>query len=242
MSFILDALKKLERQKQQENASGDGETVMEGGRRWGEGKRPIEVGKSVVIIAFLALAIAGFALYRSLSVEKPVPPAATVSRTPPPEPSAKVPTPTTRPVAPMEEPERDVDDPAASTETQPVEETELPTEEEPASPEPVPEDVVETVPPVRLVGRTDVEEPPDESENPAELTRSESDGDAAAEVPESLPELVLQGTSVVDGRPVAVINYQRLYEGDTIEGARVLKISDRVVELEYEGRRFTIKL
>ena len=42
----------------------------------------------------------------------------------------------------------------------------------------------------------------------------------SSETPEGLPELVLQGTSIVEGRPVAVVNYQRLFEGDFIEGAR----------------------
>ncbi len=56
-----------------------------------------------------------------------------------------------------------------------------------------------------------------------------------------LPRLVLQVTSVVDGRPVAVLHSRKVFEGEVIEGARVLKISERAVEVEYQGRRFTIK-
>jgi hypothetical protein len=255
MSFILDALKKLERQKQQEeNASGGGETVMEGGRRWGQSKRRIDVGKSVVVVALLALVIAGFALYQSSSVEKPELPAASEAQDVPAqeerhdvtaplvrgqvtaqtssEPSGKASLASSSPVVPAEEPET-------------VEETEagLDTEEEPDASEPPAEEGVETAPPVRLVGRTH-ENPPDEKVDPApaDTAPSELVGEAVEGIPEGLPELVLQGTSVVDGRPIAVINYQRLFEGDSIEGARILKILDRVVELEYEGKRFVIKL
>jgi hypothetical protein len=61
-------------------------------------------------------------------------------------------------------------------------------------------------------------------------------------LPDHFPELVLQGTSVIDGAPVAVINDQRVFEGDSVEGARVLGIEERAVELELEGVRFRIQL
>jgi hypothetical protein len=55
-----------------------------------------------------------------------------------------------------------------------------------------------------------------------------------------LPRLVLQGTSVLDGRPVAVVSDRRVFEGDIIEGAVVITIGERSVELEFEGQRFTL--
>ena len=58
----------------------------------------------------------------------------------------------------------------------------------------------------------------------------------------TIPSLVLQGTSVIDGNPVAVISDQRVFEGDLIEGARVLRIGEREVELELEGKRFVLRL
>jgi hypothetical protein len=64
-----------------------------------------------------------------------------------------------------------------------------------------------------------------------------------ASTPEPLPELpalVLQGTSVLDGKPVAVVSDRRVFEGDTIEGAVVIRIDERSVELEFQGRRFTL--
>ncbi len=57
-----------------------------------------------------------------------------------------------------------------------------------------------------------------------------------------LPQLVLQGTSVLAGKPVAVVSDRRVFEGDTIEGAVVIRIEERLVELEFEGRRFTLTL
>jgi hypothetical protein len=41
---------------------------------------------------------------------------------------------------------------------------------------------------------------------------------------------------------VAVINHQRLLQGESIAGARVIKILDYQVELEYQGRRFVLGL
>jgi hypothetical protein len=60
------------------------------------------------------------------------------------------------------------------------------------------------------------------------------------EPPRELPRLVLQGTSVLDGRPVAVVSDRRVFVGDIIDGAIVLRIEERLVELEFDGRRFTL--
>jgi multidrug resistance efflux pump len=68
---------------------------------------------------------------------------------------------------------------------------------------------------------------------------------AAARVarPETgLPRLSLEAISIINGKPVAVINKQKLVAGDTISGARIIKILDYQVELEYQGRRFAIGL
>ena len=61
-------------------------------------------------------------------------------------------------------------------------------------------------------------------------------------LPGHFPKLVLQGTSVINGEPVAVINDQRVFEGDHVDGARVMGIEERAVELEIEGFRFKIRL
>ena len=54
--------------------------------------------------------------------------------------------------------------------------------------------------------------------------------------------LVLQGTSAIEGRAVAVISEQRVFEGDRIDGALVLRIMEREVELEYKGELFRLQL
>ena len=54
--------------------------------------------------------------------------------------------------------------------------------------------------------------------------------------------LVLQGTSAIDGRAVAVISERRVFEGDRIDGALVLRIMEREVELEYKGELFRLQL
>ena len=58
---------------------------------------------------------------------------------------------------------------------------------------------------------------------------------------DALPGLVLQGTALLEDRPVAVVNYQRVFEGDIIEGARVIKILDRAIEVEFMGKRYTLR-
>jgi hypothetical protein len=61
-----------------------------------------------------------------------------------------------------------------------------------------------------------------------------------AESPSGLPRLSLEAVSVIEGKPVAVINKRRLVPGEMIAGARVIRILEDQVELEYRGRRFAI--
>ncbi len=241
MSFILDALKKLERQKEKEKPSQPGDqTVMVGGRRWGDKRAGIAFGWGSVIVAVAALVIAGLALYRSLTPSR-----ATSNGALP-------------PVAEISPPESPAPEPSAGTADS--EDVSEPKPENPPQREPSPlarlfslfkmtrkiipsirwisktsktseSDEVETAPPVRLTGNA-------KAERAAEQAKEEPES-PTLEIPEGLPDLVLQGTSVVDGKPIAVVNYQRLFEGDTIEGATVIRITDRSVELEYEGKKFT---
>ena len=55
-------------------------------------------------------------------------------------------------------------------------------------------------------------------------------------------EFSLQGTSIIGGQPVAVINEIRVFVGDWIGGARVVSISERVVELDVDGTIVTLTL
>ncbi len=233
MSYILDALKKIERQKQAAEGTDDALPVMEGGRRWGETRPRISFTMvGVVAIALAALVLAGLALiqaYRedaSSSSSIAARPTMTESsggqldqggaELVPPEPSPLPPPPAV--------PSSDVDLAAAKSRAV--------AREEPEESETQPEEELEVIHPVRLTGQGE----PGSTE--PEVGVSE---DVLDEPPEGAPELVLQGTSVVEGRPVAVVNLQRLFEGDTIEGAKVIRIMDRVVEMEFDGKRFVIE-
>jgi len=62
----------------------------------------------------------------------------------------------------------------------------------------------------------------------------------AAHSDPGLPRLSLEAIAVVDGKPVAMINNRKLGLGGVIAGARVIRILEDRVELEYQGRRFAI--
>ena len=214
MSFILDALKKVER-KTDENAQNA--VVMQGGRRWGDRRFPWALG-AVVLLAISALALATVSFLRSFPSGSVEPeserPAVSIS-----EPSA----------SPTSPPSREVPPPKRSERAETVAPSATVEDEGPAviaeSEEP------QAAPPITLVGRS--------ADGPGAAALSTT-GDG--QPPGELPPLVLQGTSMIDGRPVAVVNYQRVFEGDFIEGARVVKILDRAVELEFQGTQFTIRL
>ena len=44
-----------------------------------------------------------------------------------------------------------------------------------------------------------------------------------------------------DGRPVAMINDRLVFEGDSFEGVRVLRIGDAEVEVEVHGQRRVLR-
>jgi len=240
MSFILDALKKLERQKQTGGLQDqEGQGTIQGGRHWGEERNRRLFGWGSVVVALVALIVAAVALYRSQQL-----PSSGTSPSEPPTstltPETSSPSATDRSNTERESVSREVKKaeslptttvsvrqpssqvPKAETPSEVVEDTDV------ASPEPSP-----PAHPVRLVGRN-------AADRGAVGASDDEAGTSSSEIPEGLPELVLQGTSVVEGQPVAVVNYQRLFEGDFIEGARVIRISDSLVELEFKGKRFKL--
>jgi hypothetical protein len=245
MSFILEALKKVDRKK---DGAQDG-VVMQGGRRWGDARFPWELA-AVVLVAVVALALATVAILRSFQGGEAGVPLRSGERgvtvegqTPPPSPPnvpaeekvteslESIPSPDERSVPEA----REVSPvPAVGRAETPEAPASIGTEAVPANEETQVMAGVEEVgpaPPVTLVGRASDDSAPAEVDNGAD-----------EQPPSELPSLVLQGTSVIDGKAVAVVNYQRLFEGDFIGGARVVKILDRAVELEFKGTRFTIRL
>jgi len=215
MSFILDALKKVER-KTNENAQNA--VVMQGGRRWGDRRFPWALG-AVVLLAISALALATVSFLRSFPSGSVEPESE--------RPEVSIREPSTETVT--SPPSREVPPPERSERAETVAPSATVEDEGPAviaeSEEP------QAAPPITLVGRS--------ADGPGAAALSTT-GDG--QPPSELPPLVLQGTSMIDGRPVAVVNYQRVFEGDFIEGARVVKILDRAVELEFQGTQFTIRL
>jgi hypothetical protein len=113
-----------------------------------------------------------------------------------------------------------------------------------ASPSPPPAEAVsEPAPTVAVVEVPPAESPAQKDEVEPEPEPEPSDPVLEAEEPApalEIPQLVLQGTSVLAGRPVAVVSDRRVFEGDIIEGAVVIRISERLVELDFNGRRFTL--
>lgn len=55
------------------------------------------------------------------------------------------------------------------------------------------------------------------------------------------PALVLQAITQQDGRAVALISDRVLREGDEVQGARVVRIGEAEVEIEFQGRRITLR-
>ena len=236
MSFILDALKKVDRKKDGQAEEG---MVMQGGRVWGESRSASGwVWGAVLVLAIATFGLAAVALFRSFPAETRE--AAAVASEPqavPSSPPSKGETPVSitdgtdgADVAPKKSSQATsssgVIEPLGTLpETALVEAEVLAGLAPPAPP----------APPVRLVGRGAI----DRSSPPVNPEGLEAEQE---KLPADLPPLALQGTSVIDGTPVAVVNYQRVFEGDIIEGARVIKILDRAVELEFKGSRFTIRL
>jgi hypothetical protein len=64
---------------------------------------------------------------------------------------------------------------------------------------------------------------------------------ASPAAPEEPPSLRLEGISAADGKPVAVINGSRVFEGDSVDGARVVRIVPDSVVLDFGGRRITLR-
>lgn len=255
MSFILDALKKVEQEKRVDPASVERAAVSS--RRSARGQlwamMAIALASAALTAALLgAFLKSGWPAPGSQSAERPVVEASSVA--PPAERSQVVrsaagpdgmPTGRTESVA-APAPRRVAPVVSAGDETRVVDEADAVVDSSRptgASAEPEPE--AERAMPVHIVGRESaaletLRQAAASSTPPEPAPEGHSPGGSAP--PEGLPDLVLQGTSVLDGAPVAVISERRVFEGDRIEGATVVRISEREVELVFEGHRFTLTL
>jgi len=230
MSLILDALRKLEREK---DARAPGILVV-GSVPWGETSRARRLALVGLAAAALALAVAFGWLLRPAAAPpageaqppvtaptlaaRPAPTPTPPAATPPPSwaPQAALPSAPPirldRPAAPQATPRpRDAAPVAPSTEAAP----------EPVTPA-APQDSTETAPERISVspGAPDTEPPP------------------AATRPDALR---LTAISQRDGRPVALINDRLVFEGDSFEGVRVIRIGEAEVEVEVRGERRVLR-
>src|SRR5439155_793101 len=59
--------------------------------------------------------------------------------------------------------------------------------------------------------------------------------------PSPAPALVLQAITERDGQPIAIVNDHLVRVGDEVDGIRVLAIRVDEVEVEFHGRRTTLR-
>jgi hypothetical protein len=192
VSLILDALKKLEGEK---NAREPGVLVV-GSVPWGERRRS-RLPLALAAAALLALAFAGWWWLRP--TPRPAA-AAPASASPAPTPSPGVAgTPTA-----LTPPERLA--PSSTASAPPARQLAVPTLDEtagsPAPPEGAPK---------------------------APGTRPAAD------------DLRLNAITRRDGRPVALVNDRLVFEGDSFDGVRILRIGEAEVEVEVRGQRRVLR-
>jgi hypothetical protein len=81
-----------------------------------------------------------------------------------------------------------------------------------------------------------------------EPARVDSAGEPAAQAiapattpsPAAPKHFRLQAISLRDGKPVAVLDGRLVYEGESFDGVRVVRIGEAEVELEVDGRRLVV--
>ena len=234
MSLILDALKKIEQDKRRPDGS-QIESISVSRERLGGRQHVLSMAAIAVGSALLTAAAVSFLNNNRHGADATVPvaPAEPLEVKAPPEPR-ELKTPPTELETPVvvvtKEASVRTRDPVPVPEPEPV----------PASIEEPPDDATQ---PIRLVGRERVLLDGLSIKDPAEsFDHDDAEPQDSEPLPDDFPDLVLQGTSVIGNNAVAVISDQRVFEGDRIEGALVIRIGEREVELELDGRRFTLRL
>ena len=211
MSLILDALKKLEREK---DAREPGVLVV-GSVPWGARARS-RLPLAAALAGTGLVALVAFALWPR---DRPARPAAA--------PSPVASAPALAPATPAVPPAPAVPRAAAPPGPAAVR----------ASAAPPPEARRLSVP-TAAVGPAEVPSPGSASAEEEASTTSPSPSRAEAPAPD---DLHLNAISQRDGRPVALINDRLLFEGDSFDGVKILRIGETEVEVEVRGKRRVLR-
>jgi len=236
MSLILDALRKLEHQK---GAQEPGVLVV-GSVPWGETSRARRLalrGGALVVVALAVLA--GWLLRRAPAAPVPAArPATAVAPTPAPTPSAgallraTAPPPTA--LAPPPEP------------VPPIRLSHAPAAE-PARLRPADRTAAPSAPAADAPGQPVVSTPPTSEPSPETARTAPPPLAGAAPTPAAAASgsaadgLRLTAISQRDGKPVALINDRLVFEGDSFDGIRVVRIGETEVEIEIKGQRRVLR-
>ena len=229
MSFILDALKKLEREKQAREPG----VVMVGPVPWGGRDRRRWARTLGLAAAALGVVVMGalWWLQAEPAPPRPVDRDAAAGQASEPSPAvASAPAATTLPpageaVVARPSASRDRRATTAAAPAPARRERDLP----PAPPAPTPATPSQATAPEEIAPAV-VETAPEPPIEPAPAEEG-----AAAD-----PEFRLTAISTRDGEPIALLNDRLVREGDSFGGVRVLRIGATDVEIEVDGQRRTI--
>jgi hypothetical protein len=217
MSLILEALRKLEREKR----SAEPGFLVLGPQSWPSA--PARRWRTLVAAGALALAVVVVAVL----VRRPgaAPPAAPAAAPPP--------TLAYAPPRPESAPPPTLPSPIAVT---PIANAPLPLE--PALPAAEMEEPPAAPQPAGAPARVEAREAEEASVPPTSDPPEPSGMQPSPQAPPA--RFTLQAISVRDGRPVAVLNERLVYEGESFDGVRVVRIGEAEVELEVDGRRLVV--
>jgi hypothetical protein len=226
MSLILDALRKLERQK----SAGEPGVLVVGSVPWGGTSRTRHL-----VLAGAAAAVLAAGVLVGWLLRPAAPPPATALPAAAPLPAEPRPSPTSLPKAPVATAAARYELPSAPpvrlsrplpTAPARVNRAQSPLPD-PAPAAPTPEPASASLPVAS----------PTES-----ISVAPGAGGAVETAPAAAPdELRLTAISQRDGRPVALINDRLVFEGDSFDGVRVLRIGDVEVEVEVRGVRRVLR-
>jgi hypothetical protein len=218
VSLILDALRKLEREK----GTHEPGVLVVGSVPWGERSRARRLLLGAGAVVALALAVlAGWLMRRNPTPPDAAHPAAAATPTPVAAGVAPTPVPATPSPTALAQEEQAPPAPPLRLSHPPLVERPAPAPgRAAAAEEPKPEVVAPT---------------------PSEVAPAPPAAPAAAPSPTVTDDLRLSAISQRDGKPVALINDRLVFEGDSFDGVRVIRIGEAEVEVEVKGQRRVLR-